>query len=388
MKSLALALLLFSGAALAGTNNLPVETGNIIQRQHVNKFQTALAGDLVPRDSSGNVGDVTADLGESVYRWKNIWAKAVQLLGSFGGNPIQLQAPSSVPSPYPMTLPSALPSARKFVMLDNSGSLMTFDWTRQAITATGANTVTVPAGVTQLDFEIVGGGAGGGAGGGGTTGLGNGSGGGAGGSSGQRLRKKIQVTPGTVVTINVGAGGAGGTGGFWRRAGRIRRQRHDGRHLRSYSRAGSRRGARERRIYAEPRRRCSSGFGRYAWIRASGRRRTRRERRERKLGYERERVGGFRRYRVVRGGRPRCGRRKWIRGKRRRRAGAGGWLDESVSATNGSDGANGPTFNGKGGGGGAGYGAGGGGGGGGTGAAGAGGSGGAGKQGIAVLTYL
>jgi hypothetical protein len=388
MKSLALALLLFSGAALAGTNNLPVETGNIIQRQHVNKFQTALAGDLVPRDSSGNVGDVTADLGESVYRWKNIWAKAVQLLGSFGGNPIQLQAPSSVPSPYPMTLPSALPSARKFVMLDNSGNLMTFDWTRQAITATGANTVTVPAGVTQLDFEIVGGGAGGGAGGGGTTGLGNGSGGGAGGSSGQRLRKKIQVTPGTVVTINVGAGGAGGTGGSG-----------DGP-------AGSAGGDTTVVISGVTVARARGGApGNGGYTPSHG-------------GVAPQGLGGTSASALLVGGGQGgnggngssvtsvigsgvSGSTAWsaegasgaagASGSAESGgggAGAGGWLDESVSATNGSDGANGPTFNGKGGGGGAGYGAGGGGGGGGTAAAGAGGSGGAGKQGIAVLTYL
>lgn len=58
---------LLSMTAMAGTNTLPVETGQVIQKSHVNKFQTALAGSLVPRNSSGVATSLAGGLGTSTY---------------------------------------------------------------------------------------------------------------------------------------------------------------------------------------------------------------------------------------------------------------------------------------------------------------------------------
>lgn len=52
-----------------GANNLVTETGPIIQLAHVNKFKTALSGDVLARDASGNVGNNTASLGASATNW-------------------------------------------------------------------------------------------------------------------------------------------------------------------------------------------------------------------------------------------------------------------------------------------------------------------------------
>jgi hypothetical protein len=77
--------LLIPAAILAGTNNLPTETADIVQRTHVNKFKTALSGDLVPRDSSGNVGTNTAGLGTSTYHF----TKAFITSGAFSAGDIK-----------------------------------------------------------------------------------------------------------------------------------------------------------------------------------------------------------------------------------------------------------------------------------------------------------
>lgn len=53
----------------AGTNTLPVETDAIIRRSHVNKFQTALTGFFVPRNSSGVAEDESGELGTSALQW-------------------------------------------------------------------------------------------------------------------------------------------------------------------------------------------------------------------------------------------------------------------------------------------------------------------------------
>jgi hypothetical protein len=76
------------------------------------------------------------------------------------------------------------------------------------ITATGANSYTIPAGCSTLDVTIVGGGAGGGSGAYAASGnVGGGSGGGAGGYSRQIFQASALTSP---VTVTVGAGGTGG----------------------------------------------------------------------------------------------------------------------------------------------------------------------------------
>jgi hypothetical protein len=72
---------------------------------------------------------------------------------------------------------------------------------QQTFTAVGANTWTVPSGVSSIDVLVVGGGGG--------SGFGNGAGGGGGALA---YANNISVTAGTIYSLNVGSGGTGGTG--------------------------------------------------------------------------------------------------------------------------------------------------------------------------------
>lgn len=71
-------LFLMSTSAWSGTNNLPVEVTGTIHLSHINKFQTALSGDFVPRDGSGNVGTSVASLGQSSYQWLKAYVASGQ----------------------------------------------------------------------------------------------------------------------------------------------------------------------------------------------------------------------------------------------------------------------------------------------------------------------
>jgi len=103
------------------------------------------------------------------------------------------------------------------VALDNGGA--TLDITvldtstttagQELFTTTGVNTWTVPAGITSVSVVCVGGGGGGQCGRGTSGGSEVGGSGGAGGGLG--YRNNISVTPGSTITVYVGAGGAGGT---------------------------------------------------------------------------------------------------------------------------------------------------------------------------------
>ena len=77
------------------------------------------------------------------------------------------------------------------------------DYTVHSFLTTGANTFTVPTGVTSVDYLIVGGGGGGG-------GAWIDQTGGSGGGGGQVLTGTATVTPEQDYTVTVGAGGAGG----------------------------------------------------------------------------------------------------------------------------------------------------------------------------------
>lgn len=109
-------------AVIAGTNTLPVETGQIIQRAHVNKFQTALVGDFVPRSTAGVATDSAGNLGSQTLRWAGVYTSGLKLTPSNAGNPITLSAPSPVPSPYPIVLPSALPSPTMPLLVSPTGA--------------------------------------------------------------------------------------------------------------------------------------------------------------------------------------------------------------------------------------------------------------------------
>lgn len=127
MKNLLVALFfVFSHCqipAYAGTNNLPVESARVIQLTHVNKFQTAFSGDMVPRDSSGNINDGASNLGLSSNRWLSTFTKNLSLTYGLSTNPITLTAPNGVSSPYTLTFPTALPSVNSLYVLSNTGQL-------------------------------------------------------------------------------------------------------------------------------------------------------------------------------------------------------------------------------------------------------------------------
>lgn len=69
-------LFLLSMPAFAGTNNLPTATVGIIHLQDINKFQQAFAGDIVPRDSFGNVGNGASALGQTSLEWIRAFIKS------------------------------------------------------------------------------------------------------------------------------------------------------------------------------------------------------------------------------------------------------------------------------------------------------------------------
>ena len=107
---------------IAGTNNLPTEVSGVIQLQHINKFKTALSGDLVPRDSSGNVGDITASLGSQTNRFTRTWIKQLSIQKDQPGNPINFLA-STMGSAYTLTFPASLPSAEVPLLVGSSGTI-------------------------------------------------------------------------------------------------------------------------------------------------------------------------------------------------------------------------------------------------------------------------
>lgn len=109
--------------AFAGTNNLPTETGPVIQLSHVNKFKTAFSGDIVPRNSSGTVTNDGGSLGSSTYRFTSGWMDTLKLQKAAGSNAVTLQSPGSLAAAYSCTMPAALPvSGTKFFTLDSSGN--------------------------------------------------------------------------------------------------------------------------------------------------------------------------------------------------------------------------------------------------------------------------
>lgn len=118
-----LALVLLATQAMAGTNTLPVETGRIIQRQHVNKFQTALVGDIVPRDSSGVAADLGGSNGTTPYRWTVMTGKKLNLIQDAAGNAISLVSPAALASAYTLTLPPALPASDAILHMSSSGAV-------------------------------------------------------------------------------------------------------------------------------------------------------------------------------------------------------------------------------------------------------------------------
>lgn len=144
---------------------------------------------------------------------------------------IELKSPTGLTSSYVITMPAAPPVSTRLVSMTSTGALatgvanaiQTSDITNAAVTLpklnfvpklsaasfTSSTTWTVPANVTHIVAQIVGGGGGGGGGGRGNN-TGTGAGGGAGGAGGLTVVAASAVTPGETVTITVGAGGAGG----------------------------------------------------------------------------------------------------------------------------------------------------------------------------------
>lgn len=118
-----LAILLVASSVLAGTNNLPVESPGVIQLQHINKFQTALTGDFVPRNALGNPGDTVADLGSTTYRWRSLFTKSVSLQQDPNGNATIITSPSGIPQPITLRLLSFLPLAESNLTVNAIGQI-------------------------------------------------------------------------------------------------------------------------------------------------------------------------------------------------------------------------------------------------------------------------
>jgi hypothetical protein len=92
------------------------------------------------------------------------------------------------------------------VVLDDDGAVLAYSTTGQTVvtlTAPGANTWTVPAGVTSVEVETWG--AGGGSEGSPVNGYG-----GCGGGGGEYAKETVTVVPGTVIPYSIGAGGTAG----------------------------------------------------------------------------------------------------------------------------------------------------------------------------------
>lgn len=101
--------------------------------------------------------------------------------------------------------PSAGDAAKYLTGAGTYAAPTTSIYGRQVFTSSG--TFTVPAGVTTVEFEILGAGGGGGA-----VSAANYRAGG-GGNGGSYCRGRATVTPGSNISVTVGAGGAGGSGG-------------------------------------------------------------------------------------------------------------------------------------------------------------------------------
>lgn len=120
---LCLAILLVATSVLAGSNNLPIESPGVIQLQHVNKFQTALTGDLVPRNTLGNPGDTVGDLGTTTYRWRSLFTKSISLQENANGNATIITSPSGIPQPINLRLLNQLPLAESNLTVNALGQI-------------------------------------------------------------------------------------------------------------------------------------------------------------------------------------------------------------------------------------------------------------------------
>lgn len=58
-----------------GSNTISVETASVIQKTHVNKFQTALAGDILARNTSGVPTDESGNLGSAAIQFLRAYVK-------------------------------------------------------------------------------------------------------------------------------------------------------------------------------------------------------------------------------------------------------------------------------------------------------------------------
>lgn len=166
-------------------------------------------------DNSG--GPFSGQLPDPAVVGKAMWrlyitsgTQNVVTLLRFGGETIQgLAANRAIQAPY-----------GRWILVCDGVNYNLLGQNRASMIFRSSGTFTPPAGVARLDVigrPGAGGAAGGGGGGGGfggaTGGGGGGGRGGGGGASAMNIATRLQVTPGNVLTITVGAGGVGGTAG-------------------------------------------------------------------------------------------------------------------------------------------------------------------------------
>lgn len=96
--------------------------GTVIDETWFNLLKIVLSGDFVPRDVTGVVGALQANLGNATYPWSALTLQLIKLRALNNTNVVNLKVPDSLGGNYAITLPTALPgSGNKILFIDSSG---------------------------------------------------------------------------------------------------------------------------------------------------------------------------------------------------------------------------------------------------------------------------
>lgn len=202
----ALAITVASVWVAAGTGSISdAIPGTIIFASDFNKITGALKGDFVPRNSSGIASAEAGTLGTSTFPWGALYlgASASQLSIDDSAGAIIFRTGGVTRATIDSTGLALSSLADGVITLAKLNSNARF-YERITTYTSGSGNFTVPANVTELVVEAIGGGGGGGSG-GGSAGRGGG-----GGSSGEYGVVRMSVTPGASLAYSVGTGGGGG----------------------------------------------------------------------------------------------------------------------------------------------------------------------------------
>jgi hypothetical protein len=194
--------------------------GTKARSNQVNTNFTNYRGTILPINSdTASASHLTHDLGSAEHRWKTAFCQTVDLSGSTTTSSPQITNDSStITGAFKFELNSATvgymgsdgfdgaymkPSSIQYASLAPNAK-----WQAQTFTANGS--WTVPSNVTKVVVMACGGGGGGGGGGRGAGAAGGAGGGGGGG--GVPIMYLREVTPGDVLTVQIGSAGTAGPG--------------------------------------------------------------------------------------------------------------------------------------------------------------------------------